>query len=60
MPKIILEQKELIFLFLIAGILLMLGLGFGYFLGRYDQIQSQKGLIKTIPDVNCHQTVPGL
>ncbi|MFO0781103.1 MAG: hypothetical protein U0519_04475 [Candidatus Gracilibacteria bacterium] len=36
--------------------------GFGYFLGRYDQIQLSRSSIRAIPDVNCSPEAlgPGL
>lgn len=39
------------FFILLAGIIL--AFGFGYFFGRYEQIQINKSLLKIIPDINC-------
>ncbi len=37
---------------------LLLTLGFGYFWGRYDQIQLGKSVVETVPDVNCSKQYP--
>jgi len=53
MEKIEFQRKD--FVLLAAGIFicLILFLGFGYFLGSYEQIRKNKSLLQTIPDVNC-------
>ena len=32
--------------------------GFGYFFGKYEQVQADKSLLKIIPDVNCGTNKP--
>ena len=53
-----LVQNNLKIRFAAVAALILSGLvfGFGYFWGRYDQIQINKSIMETIPDVNC--TVP--
>jgi hypothetical protein len=53
MKKIELMQRD--FLFAMAGVILffVLVFGFGYFIGRYEQTQTNKSLLLKIPDVNC-------
>lgn len=41
---------------IVCGIFLMfcfLSFGYGYFFGRYEQIQINRSLLQPIPDVNC-------
>jgi uncharacterized membrane protein AbrB (regulator of aidB expression) len=43
---------------ILAGVILVvLCFGYGYFFGRYEQIQVNKSILKPIPDVNCAQRV---
>jgi len=53
MGKIEFQKKD--FVLLVAGIFvfLLLSFGFGYFLGRHEQILKNKSLLQVIPDVNC-------
>lgn len=39
----------------LAGIFVFIGLsfGFGYFFGRYEQIELSKSGLQVVPDVNC-------
>ena len=48
-----LSRKDLVLAITTLLILLSLIFGFGYFFGRYQQIQINKSLLKVIPDVNC-------
>jgi len=34
-------------------VMVVLGFGYGYFFGRYEQIELNKSVLKPIPDVNC-------
>jgi len=52
-----LSQIQL-FLWVVAMVVTIgLAFGFGYFWGRYEQIQINKSLLKPIPDVNCPQRI---
>ena len=53
MKGIFLPKKDIMLIFWAVVFLLILGLGFGYFFGRYEQIVINKSLLQEIPDVNC-------
>lgn len=53
MLKSLFQQKGFLFFTIIGMSVLLLSFGFGYFFGRYEQIQINKSLLKPIPDVNC-------
>ena len=53
MKGVTLLKKDLIHVFLIAFMLIILGVLSGYFFGRYEQIIINKSLLQEIPDVNC-------
>lgn len=45
------QQK--FFASIVVVIFTALGVGYGYFWGRYEQIQMNKSVLKPIPEVNC-------
>lgn len=56
MQKVILESRNVNLLLLELIIVVLLSLGFGYFFGRYDQIQRGRAVLETIPDVHCQSS----
>ncbi len=57
MEKALLNRKQII-LAVVAGLLiLIICFGFGYFFGRYEQIQRNKSLLEVIPEVNCGRNI---
>lgn len=52
MKKIILLKTELYVFYAIFVGFVLLSFGFGYFIGRYEQIQINRSSLQTIPDVN--------
>lgn len=48
-----LHRRHIIHAFILMGIFLCISFGGGYFWGRIEQIERNKSLLKTIPDVNC-------
>jgi hypothetical protein len=55
MEKLILYRKDLVLGHIAIFLSLSLSLGFGYFIGRYEQIELNKSVLETIPDVNCRK-----
>jgi uncharacterized protein YneF (UPF0154 family) len=53
MKKIELMQRDFLFALAVVMLLIVLSFGFGYFIGRYEQAQTNKSLLRKIPDVNC-------
>ena len=57
MEKPVLRRKQIV-LAVVAGLLLLiLCFGFGYFFGRYEQIQKNRALLKVVPEVNCGRNI---
>jgi len=53
--SIILTMRNAMLWVLAGTVCIGLSLGYGYFLGRYEQIQMNRSVLKPIPDVNCSQ-----
>ncbi|HLG25616.1 MAG TPA: hypothetical protein VI588_02370 [Candidatus Gracilibacteria bacterium] len=53
MEKLVLLKKDVLTAFGAVFLLLILVFTFGYFFGRYEQIQLNRSMLELIPDVNC-------
>lgn len=53
MKKITLLKTEVMMFLAGFFVLLFLSFGFGYFFGRYEQIERNKSGLQVVPDVNC-------
>lgn len=53
LAKLALTRGQILFFVGMAIIFCAITFGFGYFFGRYEQIQINKSLLKIIPEVNC-------
>lgn len=53
MKKITLLKTEVMVFMGVFFVLVGLAFGFGYFFGRYEQIELNKFGLQTVPDVNC-------
>ena len=47
------KKQVILLLVCVTVVLSALCGGYGYFFGRYEQIQLNKSVLKAIPDVNC-------
>lgn len=53
MKKLTLLKTEVMTFLGVVLVLVCLGFGFGYFFGRYEQIQLNRSVLQVVPDVNC-------
>lgn len=53
MKKLEVLKRDILTGFVAFFVLLVLSFGFGYFFGRFEQINLNKSLLQEIPDVNC-------
>jgi hypothetical protein len=47
------KKKEIASVAVAGLIAFMICFGFGYFFGRYVQVQKNRALLEVIPDINC-------
>ena len=53
MEKPVLNRKQIILAGVAVFVLLILCFGFGYFFGRYEQVERNRALPEVVPEVNC-------
>jgi len=53
MEKPVLKRKQIIMAAVVGFLLLLICFGFGYFFGRYEQIERNRQLLEVVPEVNC-------
>lgn len=46
-------KKSILLSLMSVALVLIITFGFGYFFGRYEQMQINKSLLQIVPDVNC-------
>ncbi len=51
--ELCLTQKQVWMACAVFLVFSLLAFGYGYFFGRYEQIQINRSLLQPIPDVNC-------